>query len=309
MRRLLLTCYLALVMMVPSLSAYGVHPAHDATPAASPTVQAGYANPDLLVDTAWIDEHREDRNVRIVALTPEDEFKAGHIPNAAQIDWPELKVVDTSDPSIERWQDQVEASLTALGLAPEHTIVIYDGGTLFAARLWWVLEQLGHADARILNGGLPAYVAAGGELEEGEAHIQPVADTYEGDPRPEVLASLEEVWASLDDPNVALVDARTPDEYANGHIPGSVNIDFPRNAEPEDPKYWKPADELLVLYSDLGVTPDKQVIPYCATGVRSAVTYFTLRLIGYEDVALYTGSWDEWGSREDTPKVTGSEPR
>jgi thiosulfate/3-mercaptopyruvate sulfurtransferase len=57
------------------------------------------------------------------------------------------------------------------------------------------------------------------------------------------------------------------------------------------------------------VTPDQQVIPYCATGVRSAVTYFTLHLLGYEDVALYTGSWDEWGDREDTPKVTGNEPR
>jgi thiosulfate/3-mercaptopyruvate sulfurtransferase len=65
---------------------------------------------------------------------------------------------------------------------------------------------------------------------------------------------------------------------------------------------------LLALYADAGVTPDKQVIPYCATGVRSAVTYFTLRLLGYDDVALYTGSWDEWGNREDTPKVTGDEP-
>ncbi len=307
MRRVLLA-FLCLLLIAPTVATARAV-AHGATPAASPSAEDGYAYPEWLVDAAWIDEHRDDPDVRIVALTSADEFEAGHIPNAAQIDWPELKVVDTSDPSIERWQGEVEATLTSLGLAPDQTIVIYDGGTLFAARLWWVLEQLGHEDKRILNGGLPAYVAAGGELEEGPAHIQPVAETYEGDPRPEALASLEDVRASLDDSNVAIVDARTPKEYAAGHIPGAVNINFPRNAQPEDPKYWKPADELRALYADLGVTPGKQVISYCATGVRSAVTYFTLRLIGYEDVALYTGSWDEWGNREDTPKVTGDEPR
>ena len=112
-------------------------------------------------------------------------------------------------------------------------------------------------------------------------------------------------WPSLDDPNVALVDARTPEEYAAGHIPGAVNVNFPRNAEPDEPKYWKPAAELLALYADHGVTADKQVIPYCATGVRSAVTYFTLRLLGYDDVALYTGSWDEVGRPRGHPEGDG----
>lgn len=305
--------WVVMVLLLALIAPYGASAAQGGTPGASPmaspSAESGYANPDLLVDTAWIEEHRDDPEVRIVALTPEDDFQAGHIPNAAQIDWPALKVVDTSNPSIERWQQEVESELTALGLAPDQTIVIYDGGTLFAARLWWVLKQLGHEDARILNGGLPAYKEAGGELEEGAAHIQPVAETYQSDPQPALLATLDEVMASLDEPNVALVDARTPEEYANGHIPGAVNINFPRNAEPDVPKYWKPADELLALYASYDVTPDKQVIPYCATGVRSAVTYFTLRLLVYDDVALYTGSWDEWGDREDTPKVTGNEPR
>lgn len=112
----------------------------------------------------------------------------------------------------------------------------------------------------------------------------------------------------LDDPDVVILDARTPEEYAEGHIPGAVNLNFPLNAAPDPPKFYKPADELEAMYTDIGATPDNLVIPYCASGVRSAVTSFTLHLLGYEDVALYTGSWLEWGEDPETPKTEGNEP-
>ena len=287
-----------------TILAHGTPPAiPGATPAAN-----GYAHPEWLVDAAWVEEHRDDPEVRVVALTPADEFARGHIPGAARIDWPELELTDTSAEAVARWRGDVETMLTALGVAPEQTVVVYDGGTLWAARVWWVLDQFGHADKRILNGGFAAWIAAGGEVETGPARVAPAASPYRGTPHDDALATLDEVAASLDDPDVVRIDARTADEYAAGHIPGAVNVNFPQNAAPELPKVWKSAEELRTLYAAVGVTPDRRVIPYCTTGVRSAVTYFTLRLIGFERAELFTGSWAEWSAHPELPQTTGAKP-
>jgi thiosulfate/3-mercaptopyruvate sulfurtransferase len=276
----------------------------DATPAA----EAGYAHPEWLADAAWLQEHLTDPTVKVVALTPPQDFAKGHIPGAAQIDWPDLQIVETSDQSVATWRGEVERKLTVLGIARADTVVVYDGGTLYAARLWWILHQLGHADKRILNGGLPAWTAAGGQIETGPSTTKPAAQPYVGVPDESAIATLGEVEASLSKPNVVLVDARTPKEYRAGHIPGAIDIEFTRNAAPDDPKYWKPSADLRAMYAAAGVTPDKTVIPYCSTGVRSAVTYFTLRLIGYDDVSLFTGSWMEWSNHPELPVVTGDKP-
>ncbi len=300
---LLLVSLLATHMFGPDVA---VRAAQEATPdaiarATPASDAAGYAHPEWLVDPAWIIEHMADPTVRIVALTPADEFAMGHIPGAAQVDWPELDVTDTSDPSIAAWQGEIEGILTRLGLATDQTIVIYDGGTLYAARLWWVLEQLGHADKRILNGGFPAWSAAGAPVETGASAASPASTPYKGTPNRAALANLTDVQTALDDPETVLVDVRMAEEYAAGHIPGAVHLPFPENAAAADPKVWKSAPELLAMYAARGVTPDKHVIPYCTSGVRSAVTYFTLRLLGYPDVRLYTGSWAEWSSHPELP--------
>ena len=98
-----------------------------------------------------------------------------------------------------------------------------------------------------------------------------------------------------------LVDARSPDEFAQGHIPGAVPFPFTDVSEPDQPRYWKSAEQLRVEFAALGITPDKHVIPYCSTGVRSAALYFTLRLIGYENVSLFSGSYAEWTADPSRP--------
>ena len=284
----------------------GVRTNQGATPAVTSqstpaSDSGGYAHPEWLVDPGWIADHEDDPKVRIVALTPADEFAAGHIPGAVQVDWPELEVTDTADPAIAAWQGEIESVLTRLGLAADQTIVIYDGGTLYAARLWWVLEQLGHADKRILNGGFPAWSEAGAPVETGASAATAASTPYRSSPNRAVLASLTDVQATLGDPETVLIDARTAEEYDDGHIPGAVLLPFTENAATSDPKVWKSAPELLAMYAALGITPDKHVVPYCTTGVRSAVTYFTLRLLGFPDVRLYTGSWAEWSSHPELP--------
>lgn len=295
-------------MAVPGARSTGAQ----GTPEASPTGERDYARPEMLIDAQSLKELLGDPRLLVIGFMPVEEFDKRQIPGSVQLDWPALEVIDTSDESMRGWSDRVRQMLADLGVSPDRRIVTYDAGTLFAARLWWVLHYLGHEDQQVLNGGIAAWQAAGGQVEGGEAG--PATSDRSGlafeeaKLRPEVFAPREEVRARLEDSAVALVDARTAEEYVAGHIPGAVNVNFPSNAMPEAPKVWKSAEDLRAMYAAVGVTPDKRIIPYCATGVRSAVTAFTLRLIGYQDVGLYTGSWKEWSAYPELPIATGERP-
>lgn len=271
------------------------------------TFGAGDAAPGWLVSAEWLQRNRNQRGLKIVALTPQTDFTDGRIEGAVQIDWPALDVTDTSPASIAAWQASVARKLGNLGLTARDTVIAYDGGTLFAARLWWVLDHLGHRDKRILNGGLPAWAAAHGKTTWGTSPA-PTPATYDATPDASDLATLAEVKAGLGDPGIVLVDVRSPGEYRAGHIPGAVNLGYQGNALPTAPHSWKPAPTLRALYTGAGITPNKTVIPYCTTGVLSSVTFFTLRLLGYPRVRLYTGSWTEWSQHPDLPKATGDQP-
>ena len=265
----------------------------------------GYAHPEWFTDVGWLQERVDSDDLSIVALTPPEEFVAGHIPGAAQIDWKALEVVETSDGSLAAWRTTVEGILAELGIERSDTVVVYDGGTFIAARLWWILYQLGHEDVRILNGGLEAWVAEDGALEEGESTVKPAAEPYVGVPNETALVQITEAEAALAAGETTFVDARRfEDEYAVGHIPGAINVPFMANAAAEGPKYWKSAAELREVYEAAGVSPDQSIITYCATGVRSSVTYFALLQLGYEDVGVFTGSFVEWSSDPSRPVTT-----
>ncbi len=292
MKRLVIVLTLLALIALPGLTLA-------ATPVATPT---GYAHPEWLADPAWLSQHLDDENLSVIALTPPDEFAQGHIPGAVQVDWPDLALSES--PRIDDWRAHMESLLTDLGVQRSDTVVIYDGGTLYAPRLWWILSQLGHQEIRILNGGLPAWTAAGQTLETGPVTPEPATEPYIGQPNDDAIATVDEVVAALDDPEVVLVDARAPDEFAQGHIPGAVLFPFTDVAKPDQPRSWKPADQLRAEFEALGITPDKHVIPYCSSGVRSAALYFTLRLIGYDNVSLFSGSYDEWTADPNRPIAT-----
>ncbi len=267
-----------------------------------------------LVDSADLDVAAGRSDSRIVALMRGETFAKGHIPGAVQIDWPALELGTTTDAAIADWTGAMREVVASLGIGPASDVVIYDEGTLFAARLCWLLDYLGHDAQRILDSGFPAWQQLGLPVTRGQGPESGTGASAVADPVPpvraEALAPLADVRAVIDegDPEVVLVDARTPEEYAAGHIPGAVNVNYPLNAEPEAPRFWKPADELTALYAGVGVTPGKRIIPYCSTGVRSAVTWFTLRMIGFPDVSLFTGSWAEWSAHLELPVTTGPNP-
>ena len=274
-------------------------PRADAKPA---VVREAWRNPDVIVDVATVDALLGASTTKVIALTPAEDFAAGHIPGAVQIDWEPFEIVETGDQSVATWRTEVETILTELGIQETDTVVVYDGGTFYASRLWWVLDQLGHENKLILDGGLDAWQVAGMPVETGGEWVGfTPADPYAGTPDETAIATIDEVEAALADPNVVLVDARTPEEYAAGHIPGAVNIPFTDNAAPDSDGRWKTPEELRAMYEAASVTKDMTVIPYCLTGVRSAATYVTLTALGYPDVSLFTGSWAEWSADPDRP--------
>ncbi|TAK21860.1 MAG: sulfurtransferase [Chloroflexota bacterium] len=287
----------------PAEAPKAVAPAAAAKPAAS-----GYVRPELLAETDWLAANLKDPNVRIVDMRTAEKYKVSHIPGAVRYDTGKLK-----DPDEKLYVTRPEIfnkDMAALGIGPTTKIVAYDdAGGLGPARFWWALDYYGHANTQILNGGWNKWTK---ENRASDTEVpSPAAGSFTAKINPGVICALDVVQKATDDKSYVIVDARTAGEYSGsdvrapatrgGHVPNAVNIDWQKNVTNDDLKVWKPANELLKMYEEAGVTKDKKVITYCQTAVRAAHALFTLRLLGYDSVQNYDGSWAEWGNKADTP--------
>lgn len=264
--------------------------------------------PGHLIPAATVLRLLDNPTFRPVALAGEASRAEGFIPDSQLVDWHEMELMDTiDDAAVTGWADNMSALFARVDLNRDDEIVVYDDGSLFAARPWWVMRLLGYKNVQVLDGGFPAWRDADGATAPDTVSSSVASSPPDAaDRRWEMLARLPEIVAHLDDPGWVLVDARTPEEYEKGHIPGAVNVNFLRNLSEDGVPYWHSPDDLRAMYAEVGVTPDKHVVPYCLTGARSAVTDFTLRWLGYPSVALYSASWQEWNAEPDTPKAKGT---
>jgi thiosulfate/3-mercaptopyruvate sulfurtransferase len=281
--------------------------------------ESEYAKP-VLVSTEWLAEHLGDDGL-VVAEVDEnpDLYDEGHIPGAVKLHWRD----DLQDP-VERdlvGKEEFERLMGSRGIGNETAVVLYgDKNNWFAAYAYWYLKIYGHRDVRILDGGRQKWIDEGRELTVDEPSPQP-AEYAAQDADEAIRARRDEVLASLGDGARALVDVRSPQEYAGdliappgyeqegaqrgGHIPTAQSVPWAQAVR--DDGTFKSPDELRALYEGKGVTPDKEVTAYCRIGERSAHTWFVLReLLGYQRVKNYDGSWTEWGNLVDVPIERGA---
>lgn len=271
---------------------------------------AEYAHPQVLVETAWLKDHLEDPDVRIVESAEDPElYRGGHIRSAIALHWKN----DLQDPIVRDWvtRVQLEHILGERGISDRHTVVFYgDRNNWFATYAFWLFKYYGHEEARILNGGRDKWIKEGRPLVTEVPRFPPTEYRAKG-PDVSIRAFRDELLRKVESRAVALVDVRSPAEFSGellappaypqegaqrgGHIPGALNIPWGQNVR-EDGTFKLP-EELRTLYQPLGVTPDREVVAYCRIGERSSITWFTLTyLLGYTNVKNYDGSWTEWGS-------------
>ena len=269
--------------------------------------------PQVLVEGDWLQEHLDDPALRVLSLSSRETYDQGHIPGAVWVDpYRLLKAeVDGVKGQVPDART-VEATLGRLGVGNGDTVVVYDDmNNKLASRAFWVLKYYGHEDVRMLNGGYHKWLADD-RIMTSEVSIY-AAVRYEADaPASAIRAASYQVLAAIEDSNSVIVDTRSPDEYAGvdarsargGHVPGAVNVNWTLMMQADH--RLLPIDNLAQLYRDAGVPPEKATIVYCQSGTRASMTWFVLTyLLGYESVALYDGSWEEWGNSVTLPVEQG----
>lgn len=268
-------------------------------------------NKHLLVDTAQLERLLNDNSTDLVVVDfgrGKADYLNGHIPGSVYLSRNSILTTVDGVPGMLRPVEQVRELIEEAGIGNNTRVIVYDdSGGLWASRLFWTLEYMGHKKSGLLDGGLSRWIEEGRALQTEEATNSP--RNFQVQTQEDKLADKNWILENLENPRVKIVDSRSPAEYTGtdrraargGHIPGASNIDWVHNLDTAGGRIFLPVEELELLYEQGEVTRDREIVTHCQTGIRAAHTYFTLRLLGYDDVRVYDGSWVEWGNSEDTP--------
>lgn len=274
-----------------------------------------------LVTIDWLQQHLQDKDIRIVEASwhmpaagrdARSEFEIRHIPGAVFFD-----IDEHSSPShlphMMPGEEVFAAAVGKLGISNTDTIVVYDSLGLFsAARVWWMFRYFGAQKVYVLDGGLPAWLDSDGAVASGLALAD--ARQFEVSQSGYRIASSDDVLQASTSQDSLILDARSHARFLgiekeareglrSGHIPASKSMPF---SELLRDGYLKTDDELRDLLLARDVNGDRPVITSCGSGVTAAVISLALECIGVTDVALYDGSWTEWGALQEMPVVSTS---
>ncbi|MBD8164154.1 3-mercaptopyruvate sulfurtransferase [Erwinia persicina] len=280
--------------------------------------------PSLFVTADWLAEHLNDDNLQVLdarMLPPglektrnvQEEYQAEHLPGAPFFNIEALSDHTSAYPHMLPRAETFAVAMRELGVHNDKHLVIYDEGNLFSApRAWWMLRHFGVKQISILAGGLAGWKQAQLPLASGPVKL--VESEFEADHGEGEVKRVTDVLLASHEGGAQIVDARAANRFHGevdeprpglhrGRIPGSLNV--PWNTLVTEGRL-KPAAELQAIFSQQGVDLSQPVIASCGSGVTAVVVILALTSLGLKNVALYDGSWGEWGARNDLPIVNDS---
>ena len=278
---------------------------------------------ESLVGTGWLAEHLEAPDVRIVdasyylpheGLDPRTEFEAHHIPGAVFFDIDEIADTTRDLPHMIPPPEKFSARVRKLGLGDGVRIVVYDQRGIFSApRVWWTFRLFGHEDVAVLDGGLPKWLAEGRPVEDGPA--DPSERHFTARTNSFMVRDLGQMVKNVENGREQVLDARSRARFEGseaeprpglrpGHIPNSRCLPFTDLLDSKT-QTLLPTEELCRRFEAAGIDMHGPVVTTCGSGVTAAVLALGLSIAGHKDVAVYDGSWAEWGQPGDTPVETG----
>ena len=265
--------------------------------------------PYLLEPSELVKSLAQD-NLLLIDLCKQEQYAQAHISGAIWVNYTNIVTMKPPVMGLLPEKETLQTLFASLGINANTHIVAYDdegGGK--AARLLWTLASVGHQKMSLLNGGLHAWCAESLPLVASPSYPTASTETYEFNFQDNVIANQDYIIKHLDDPSVICMDTRSEAEYSGikkfadraGHIPGAIHLDWIELMDQNNSLRLKKADELKLMLESLQINPDKEIIVYCQSHHRSALSFVALTSLGYQKVKGYPGSWSDWGNSQTTP--------
>ncbi len=295
------------------------------------TRTSGLELPGPAVSAAWLAAHLTSPSLVVLdgswylpgsGRDPLREFEDKRIPGARHFDIDHCSDPDAELPHTAPAPEHFQSCAEAAGVSDSSSVVVYDGSgvNLSAARVWWMFRYFGFDRVAVLDGGLRHWIASGHPVESGPPmRTLEAAAPFTATARPRLIRVLADVVEAIGASRTQIVDVRPAGRFAGtapepreglrgGHIPGSHNLPYTGLVDPETGLAIGGA-ELANALREAGIDPARELIGTCGSGTSACAFAWIMARSGHADVAIYDGSWSEWGGRDDVPVDTGPPDR